>query len=136
MATKAFIVHDGKVLVVREAATYADGTHEGVYGLPGGRLQPGENFLEALKREVKEETGLSVAIETPLYVDEWRPVVRGESWQIVGIFFLCSTNNPNVKLGEEHDEYEWIDPVQFEAFNMIENEREVFRTYLRERKTL
>jgi 8-oxo-dGTP diphosphatase len=132
VAMKAFIVHDEKVLLVREAGAYADGTHEGVYELPGGRMKPGENFLDSLYREVKEETSLNVTVVRPLYVDEWRPTVRRETWQIVGVFFVCSTDNPAVVLGDEHDAYEWIHPEKFEALNIVENEREVFRIYINE----
>ncbi|HEY4477365.1 MAG TPA: NUDIX domain-containing protein [Candidatus Paceibacterota bacterium] len=58
IATKAVIAHDGKILILREAGSYAEGTNMGRYDLPGGRLKPGEHFSEALKREVVEETGV------------------------------------------------------------------------------
>lgn len=131
VAMKAFVLHQGKVLLVRESGTYADGTHEGIYGLPGGRMKPGEHFLDSLYREVKEETGLTVKAERPLYVDEWRPVVRGEQWQIVGMFLLCSTLDDRITLGDEHDDYIWIDPATYTGINMIKNEQEVFRAYFK-----
>lgn len=62
VATKAFIVKDGKVLILRESQKYEDGTNAAHFDLPGGRLAPGEHFAEALAREVKEETGLSVTL--------------------------------------------------------------------------
>lgn len=34
----------------------------GLWGLPGGRIEPGESAVEAAVREVKEETGLTVTI--------------------------------------------------------------------------
>jgi 8-oxo-dGTP pyrophosphatase MutT (NUDIX family) len=34
----------------------------GLWGLPGGRIEPGESVREAAVREVKEETGLDVKI--------------------------------------------------------------------------
>ena len=56
LATKAFITYNDKVLILREASTNPDGTNEGKYDVPGGRLEPGENPTESLAREVKEET--------------------------------------------------------------------------------
>lgn len=34
--------------------------HAGKYNAPGGKLEPGESPLEAMRREVREETGLAV----------------------------------------------------------------------------
>ncbi len=34
----------------------------GLWGLPGGRIEPGESIMGAALREVKEETGLTVSI--------------------------------------------------------------------------
>ena len=66
LATKAFIIYEGKVLILRESGSYQDGTNAGRYDLPGGRLNPGEKYDEALAREVLEETGLTIKIKKPL----------------------------------------------------------------------
>ena len=89
VAIKAFIVHNGKVLLIKESTSYTDGSHAGKFGVVGGRVEPGEQFEESLLREIKEETGLNVKIGRPFFVNEWRPEVRGELWQIIGIFIEC-----------------------------------------------
>ena len=58
LALKAFLVHDGKVLVLRESPKNPIGTNAGKYDVAGGRLEPGERFDETLLREIREETGL------------------------------------------------------------------------------
>jgi 8-oxo-dGTP diphosphatase len=129
-ATKAFIVHEGKVLLLREAGKYEDGTNVGRYDVPGGRVEPGQRFDESLLREIKEETGLEVGVGRPFFVNEWRPLVRGEQWQIIGTFFECFAQNEKVVLSKDHDEYIWIDPKDFKQFNIIENLVPVFLSYL------
>ncbi|MFA5129443.1 MAG: NUDIX domain-containing protein [Patescibacteria group bacterium] len=131
IATKAFIVHQGKVLILREAGSYSDGSNAGRYDVPGGRLKPGERFDEALRREVKEETGLEVTIGQPIAVNEWRLVVRGEPWQIVGIFFVCEASSDVVRLSEDHDAFEWIDPATYREHGVIDNLSIPFEAYLK-----
>tara|TARA_Y100000034_G_scaffold132299_1_gene194941 strand:+ start:1240 stop:1539 length:300 start_codon:yes stop_codon:yes gene_type:complete len=88
-AMKAFIIYDGKVLLLRESTKYKDGANAGKFDVVGGRVEPGQRFDESLLREIKEETGLTVTLGKPFFVNEWRPTVRGEQWQIIGTFFEC-----------------------------------------------
>lgn len=127
VAAKALIVKDGKVLLVRESSKYEEGTNIAKYGVPGGRLKPGEKIEESLAREVKEETGLDISIGDPLVVDEWRPTVRDEPWQIIGIFFKCQALTEEVVLGDDHDHFVWIDPKDEDQYQIIENERKIIK---------
>lgn len=113
VAMKALIVSEGKVLVLRESSSYNEGSNEGKYDLPGGRLKLGESWKDALHREVKEETGLEIDIEGPMLVDEWRPTVKGEEWHIIGVYFLCTPMAGEIQLSEDHDEYKLIDPGNY-----------------------
>ena len=128
-ATKAFIKYNGKILILRESGKYEDGTNKGYYDIPGGRVKPGQRFDESLRREIKEETGLNIAIGEPFFVSEWRPEKNGEQWQIVGIFFECQADIDRVILSNDHDKYEWIDPKEYIKFKLIDNLKPAFKSY-------
>lgn len=131
IAAKAVIVNvDGKVLILREASTYEDGNHEGKYQFPGGRVNVGESFEDALHREVLEETGLNVKLNKPLYVGEWRPIIKGRPNQIIAIFCTCETVSTKIKLSEEHDKSLWIDPKEYKKYNLVDPEPEVMKTFI------
>ncbi len=130
VATKAFIIHQGKVLLLREASAYKDGSNIGKFDVVWGRVEPGQRFDESLRREVQEETGLTVNIGRPFFVNEWRPVVRGEQWQIVGTFFECFAESDAVTLSEDHEAYLWIDPKEYQNYDLIPNLIPAFESYL------
>ena len=48
----------GRILLIRRG--HPPG--EGLWSVPGGRVEPGETDAEAVVREVREETGLAVAV--------------------------------------------------------------------------
>ncbi len=52
-AVRAIVVHKGKYLMIHN--------RRGDYKFPGGGMEPRENALEALRREVREETGYTIA---------------------------------------------------------------------------
>src|SRR5215813_3756453 len=56
LAASAAIIRDGKVLVVRRAQPPAGG----LFSLPGGVVEVGETLHEAVAREVREETSLTI----------------------------------------------------------------------------
>jgi ADP-ribose pyrophosphatase YjhB (NUDIX family) len=58
LAVSAAIFRNGEVLVVRRAGAPA----KGLWTLPGGRVEVGETLVDALKREIVEETALSIDV--------------------------------------------------------------------------
>lgn len=56
-AVRAIIVKDGKIALVRSEK-------EGYYKFPGGGIEPNESHVQALIREVQEETGLRVKLDS------------------------------------------------------------------------
>jgi 8-oxo-dGTP diphosphatase len=129
VATKAFIMHEGRLLLIRESSHYSDGSNAARFDVPGGRVEPGQRFDESLRREVREETGLDVQVGQPFHVDEWRPVVRGEQWQVVGVYFACTAASDQVELGGDHDTHVWILPQEYKQHEIIPNLEGAFRTW-------
>lgn len=64
---------------------------DGQWGLPGGAMELGESAEEAVIREVKEETGLTVTIDHLLgvYTRYQHTYPNGDRSQPIGIFFVC-----------------------------------------------
>lgn len=136
VAVKAvFLAPDNTVLMLREAATNPDGTNVGKLHIPGGRIAWGETVEEGLYREVLEETGIDISsFPVGLFAhSEWRPVIRGEQWQIIALFFLIRVEEkPMVKLSIEHDAVEWV-PVSsdYSDARFTGNEKVVFEALQR-----
>jgi 8-oxo-dGTP diphosphatase len=98
------VVRDGdRVLLVRRAP---GGSEAGRWELPGGKLEPGEELVAAVAREVLEETGLTVAVGRPFFT--WQQVV-GAYW-VTGVAFVCEQGGGEVFLDAEHDDWEWVEP--------------------------
>lgn len=129
IAFKAVIAKDDKVLILREANTYAEGTNRGRYHFPGGRLEPGEAWEDGLRREVKEETGLEIEIGKPLFVGEWRPVIKGVPHQIIALFVICTPISDDITLSEEHDHYEWVDADSWCELDVMVPDDEVLKAF-------
>jgi ADP-ribose pyrophosphatase YjhB (NUDIX family) len=65
---------------------------EGIYRVPTGGIEWGEDVVTAVHREAREETGLTVAIERCLGVLEYEFRYRGETLPFVSYVFLLREN--------------------------------------------
>jgi ADP-ribose pyrophosphatase YjhB (NUDIX family) len=83
---KAFIVHAGKILVVKEKVR-REGEEVILHDLPGGGVELGESLHEALHREVFEEVGLKIEVTRP--VGSWEFVVDTYENPETGVHMVC-----------------------------------------------
>lgn len=130
ISMKAILVHDGKVLLLRKALYEGNGGKEGKWNTPGGRIEPGEHWQDALKREIQEEAGITdITIKEPIYIGEWTPTISGVQTQIICMFLVCETPQGTVTLNEEHDKYEWIEPKDRVNYEILTPESDVIAKY-------
>jgi len=94
---KAVIIKEGKILVLKEP--------NGRYDLPGGRVEDGEGFEEALHREIIEETNVKAAISGPKVEWSFR---KDRFLRIAGITFYCQYLSGKVHLSDEHTDHSWV----------------------------
>ena len=108
LAVSAAIIRDGKVLIVRRARSPA----AGLYTLPGGGVEVGETLLDAVVREVREETALVVE---PVALAGYREAIaRDDAGRIERHFvilpFAARWIAGEPVLSDELSEALWLDP--------------------------
>ncbi len=84
---------------------------KGKYVIPGGHIELGESAEKALKREIKEETGLKIYGITFIGFQEF--IFGKQFWKKKHFIFLdyaCKTKSKNVKLSSEGQGFIWIKP--------------------------
>ncbi len=77
----------------------------GTWENAGGNVELNEHPEDAMKREIREETGISpIKIERVAYVT----LVNAENPYLI-IAYLCEAMTEEVHLSEEHQAYVWAD---------------------------
>ena len=104
IAAKAFIVEGDRLFVIKREEK--DPQSPGIWEIPGGRLELGEDPILGLMREVREETGMYVDVRYPMSV---RHFEREDGQIITMLVFLCQPKGGHLRLSEEHTKHEWID---------------------------
>jgi 8-oxo-dGTP pyrophosphatase MutT (NUDIX family) len=103
VSLKAFVVRDRRVLLLREADT-------GLWELPGGRIDVGEEFVpqaDVLAREIREELGADFTVEIGAGAVTWvrrRPTDGVHQFLVARI---CPHVGGEPVLSAEHDRSVW-----------------------------
>jgi len=95
---------DGAVLLIRRSPTSK--TDPSCWDLPGGKMDRGERLVDALEREAREETGLTVQGARPFYVTHFEK----EPFWVTCVTFVCASFDGEVQLSSEHVEHAWVQP--------------------------
>jgi 8-oxo-dGTP diphosphatase len=110
VSQKAIIINkEGKILALHRTGTAPSRPDK--WDLPGGDLDFGEDAINGIKREIKEETGLdNLGNLKPFDVEsQINPI--GDFW--VTIAYMAETDSDDILLSYEHDEYKWLTKEEF-----------------------
>ncbi len=133
MACGVFVRHaDGSILCMKRSTSKK--THGGMYEVSaGGAAQQGESKYDCIRRELKEETGISC--------DEFQELGRhvSENSRIILYNFLCTVDceKDSVTLQEgETEGYRWMSETEFADFansdRMIGWQKAYYHDYMKE----
>ncbi len=114
----------------------------GIWECVTGRVDQGEGFEDALRREVSEELGVQVQVEYILGTTHFYRGTAIPENELVGVVYLCALPDPaSISISAEHSEYKWLrfdealaqllasDPSTQWIYRVIER-AEVIRTQL------
>jgi|ERR1035438_183574 ADP-ribose pyrophosphatase YjhB (NUDIX family) len=127
----AVIVQNDRVLLIRRGTAPLLGE----WSLPGGVLECGETLREAVVREAREETGLTVEPGEMLGVYE--RVIRSDDGRVryhfVLIDYLCRPISGDLQAGTDAADVRWFTPDQLPALNLAYDAHDVVQKGLAHR---
>ena len=111
-----FLEHNGKILIIFRIPNNRDG---GCWAIPAGEIDPGESAIEAIIREVKEETG-------HLCNSDQLELLGTYFWKLsefdleFTVFRTQLNERMPVQLNpREHSDYKWINPKECYSMNNL-----------------
>ena len=111
-----FLEFKGKFLLLHRQDYKSEGN---TWGLPAGKVDENENNLEAMEREIKEETGFSVGTSKPQLLNTL--YVKYPDYDFIyHMYSLALLNDFNVIIeNKEHKDYKWVTPEESLNIDLI-----------------
>jgi 8-oxo-dGTP diphosphatase len=100
LAVGAIVVHDDALLMVLRGRE----PNKGLWTVPGGRVEAGEYLADALKREVREETGIEIEVGELLGVLER----RGDEHFVILDFLAQPLDDTAPRASDDAAEARWV----------------------------
>lgn len=95
----------GRTLVVRKRGS-------GVFMQAGGKIEPGESAIDALMRELREEIGLEIDLDSTEYLGSFRAVAANEPDTVIRAeVFALAVGYETYRPGAEIEELLWLESV-------------------------
>ena len=87
------------------------------WDIPGGRIDPNEPLLDALRREVSEEIGNKLLDEVQL-INAQDIFVTAKDIHVIRLTYITTQNIDTITLSDEHQSYIWASAEDIAALNV------------------
>ncbi len=134
LVNRSFVINKkGELLLIKRSMNERVGP--GMWEIPGGKLDEGQDISHALEREVFEETNLLVTplLRTGYFESEIISSGPYKGMPYIVIVGISKVVAGEVKISEEHDDFHW---VKFKDFNKYELRPEVGKAFVALEKNL
>ena len=125
ISVKGFISCKDKYLFIKKVSNGSK--NQGYWELPGGGLNFGELPEDGLTREVREETGLNIAVLKPIIT--WS-FLKNNNKQVIGITYLCEAKDEKVTISEEHEDFAWVKKEDFDNIDLLPELKEDIKKWM------
>lgn len=123
VGVKAIIKNEqGKYLFIKRSQLLGS-EKETQWDIPGGRIEATEHLVEALRREIKEETGMVLA-EEPTLLAAQDIFVSAKDLHVVRLTYSANATG-KLSLSDEHVDHIWSTLKEAESLNLDEYLRPV-----------
>jgi len=109
----AIAIVDQRILLVRRGRGPALGT----WSVPGGRVEAGETVIEAVLRELREETGLSGACESLV---GWAERIGDDYHYVILDFCVTVVDRSEPVGGDDAAEARWVPLVEVSRLELAD----------------
>lgn len=118
------VVQDGQALIVKRAHE----PRKGEWSLPGGIVELGETLVEAVRRELKEETGLDVEVGEVVEVfDRVHRAGDRIQYHFVIVDYLCRPTGGTLCAADDAEDVAWVAADAIEQYGVNEFAARVIR---------
>ncbi len=100
----AVAVRDGAILLIRRGTPPG----EGLWSVPGGRVQRGETLVQAVGRELQEETGLEGEVGEAV---GWTELIGRRRHYVVVDFWVTVVSDAVPKADTDASDAQWV-PIE------------------------
>ena len=127
LGAAAVVIHDRRVVLIRRGKA----PDAGEWSIPGGAVELGESIEAALRREVREETGLEIAVGR--FLDVYERIERdadGVRFHFVVLDYAATAVGGTLRAGDDAAEVALADPADLDRYGVADSIRRVIAAAL------
>jgi len=110
------VIVEGRALLIKRGGPPL----QGEWSIPGGMLELGETLIEGVKRELQEETGLTVRVGAMIEVFEriFRDAEGKVRYHFVIHDYLCQLESGEARAASDVTDVAWVTSKELGAYSL------------------